>query len=58
MEKAGLTDPFLTQLQRGIDEQRFGSGDDQGLRAFLDQACLDFAAGLKATVVASSDPKS
>jgi hypothetical protein len=56
METAELTDPFLIQLRKDIDEQRFGPSDDQALRAFLDRACLDFAAGLKASVGASSAP--
>ena len=47
MEAAKLADPFLMQLRQDIDENRFGSSDDQALRAFLDQACLQYAAGLK-----------
>ena len=54
MEAAGLSDPFLTELRRGIDAQRFGSSDDEALRAFLDQVCLRFAAELKERMVASS----
>jgi hypothetical protein len=58
METAELADPFLTQLRRRIDEQRFGPSDDQALRAFLDQASLQFAAGLKGRVSTPSAPKS
>jgi len=54
MVTAELTDPFLMQLRKDIDERRFGHSDDQALRAFLDQACLRFAAGLKGRVDASS----
>jgi hypothetical protein len=44
MEKASLSNPFLVELRQAIDEQRFSSGDDQALRAFLEQSCLDYAA--------------
>ena len=47
MEEAELTDPFLKQLKQAIDEERLGSNDDQALRAFLDQVCLQYAAELK-----------
>jgi hypothetical protein len=53
MEAAGLSDPFLTELRQAIDDQRFSSSDDEELRAFLDQACLRFAAELKERVAAS-----
>lgn len=51
METAGLSDAYLTQLRRAIDAERFGSSDDQALRAFLDQACPRYAAELKARVI-------
>lgn len=54
MEAAGLSDPFLTELRRAIDAQRFGSSDDEALRAFLDQVCLRFAAELKERMAVSS----
>jgi hypothetical protein len=47
MEAAKLSDAFLIQLRQDIDEKRFGSSDDQALRTFLDQACLQYAAELK-----------
>jgi hypothetical protein len=53
MEAAKLADPFLMQLRQDIDENRFGSGDDQALRSFLDQACLQYAVGLKGRMDAS-----
>jgi len=57
MEATKLADPFLMQLRQDIDENRFGSGDDQALRAFLDQACLQYAAGLKGRMDASPTQK-
>jgi hypothetical protein len=57
MEAAGLSDPFLTELRQSIDAQRFGSSDDEALRAFLDQVCLRFAAELKEQMAASSPQK-
>ena len=53
MEAAKLADPFLMQLRQDIDENRLGSSDDQALRAFLDQACLQYAAGLKKRIKTS-----
>ena len=47
MEEAELADPFLKQLRLAIDEERLGSSDDQALRAFLDQVCLQYATELK-----------
>ncbi len=47
LEDAGLSDPFLSDLRRDIDAERFGSSDDQALRAFLNRACLSHAAELK-----------
>lgn len=57
MEAAGLSDPFLTELKQAIEAQRFGRSDDEALRAFLDQACLRFAAELKERMAASSPQK-
>ncbi len=54
METAGLSDPFLVELRRAIDAQRFGSSDDEALCAFLDQMCLRFAAELKERIGVSS----
>jgi hypothetical protein len=53
IEKAEMADPFLKHLRQVIDEERFGSSDDQALRAFLDQACLQYATGLKGRMDAS-----
>ncbi len=47
MEAAGLSDAFLMELKEDIEAQRFGRSDDEALRAFLDQACVRFAAQLK-----------
>ncbi len=47
MEAAGLGEPFLTELKKAIDDQRFGVSNDEALRTFLDQACVRFAAWLK-----------
>jgi len=47
METAGLSDPFLAELRRSIEAQRFGRSDDEALRAFLDQACVRFANRLR-----------
>lgn len=56
METAGLSDLFLTELRQAADARRFGSSDDQALRAFLDQACLQYAAALRERVPTSSPP--
>ena len=53
MEEAELADPFLIQLRQAIDEERLGSSDDQALRAFLDQVCLQYAAELKKRIQTS-----
>jgi hypothetical protein len=53
MEEAELADPFLMQLRQAIDEERLGSSDDQALRAFLDQVCLQYAAELKKRIKTS-----
>jgi hypothetical protein len=53
MEEAGLADPFLKQLRKAIDEERLGSNDDQALRTFLDQVCLQYAAELKKRIKTS-----
>lgn len=53
MEEAELADPFLKQLRLAIDEERLGSSDDQALRAFLDQVCLQYAAELKKRIKTS-----
>jgi len=53
MEEAELADPFLVQLRQAIDEERLGSSDDQALRAFLDQVCLQYAAELKKRIQTS-----
>ena len=58
MEEAELADPFLMQLRQTIDEERLGSSDDQALRAFLDQVCLQYAAGLKDRMDASPTQQS
>lgn len=55
MEAAGLGDAFLAELRQAIEAHRFGRSDDQALRAFLDQACVRFAAALKAQM---ADPLS
>ncbi len=47
MEAHGLADPFLTQLERAVDAERFGHSDDQELRATLNELCLQYAAELK-----------
>ena len=47
MEMAELSDPFLVELRQALDEARFGSSDDQALRGFLDQVCLQYAVELK-----------
>lgn len=47
LEDAGSSDPFLSDLRKAIDRERFGPGDEQTLRAFLNQACLSYAAELK-----------
>lgn len=57
MEAANLADPFLMQIRQDIDENRFGSSDDQALRDFLDQACLQYAAGLKGRMDSSPTQK-
>lgn len=57
MEATGLSDPFLTELSQAIDAQRFGSSDDEALRAFLDQMCLQYAAELKERVAAAAQPE-
>jgi hypothetical protein len=53
MEEAEMADPFLKQLRKTIDEERLGSSDDQALRAFLDQVCLQYAAELKKRIKTS-----
>lgn len=52
LEDAGSSDPFLKDLRQAIDAERFGSGDDQALRAFLNRACLSYAAELKRRMAA------
>lgn len=47
MEAYGLADPFLTQLERSVEAERFGNSDDQELRAALNELCLQYAAELK-----------
>lgn len=52
MEKADLSDPYLIELRQALDGQRYGTGDDQALRVFLDQACLRYAAELRERITA------
>ena len=47
MEVADLSDSYLVKLKQDLDGERFGNSDDQALREFLDQACLQYAAELK-----------
>jgi hypothetical protein len=53
MEEAELADAFMKQLRQAIDEERLGSNDDQALRVFLDQVCLQYAAELKKRIETS-----
>lgn len=53
MEESEMADPFLKQLRKAIDEERLGSSDDQALRTFLDQVCLQYAAELKKRIQTS-----
>ena len=50
MEVGGLSDPYLVELKQDLDGERFGNSDDEALREFLDQACLQYAAELKERV--------
>ena len=50
MEVGRLSDPYLVELKEHLDGERFGNSDDQALREFLDQACLQYAAELKERV--------
>ena len=47
MQAHDLADPFLDQLEDVIRAERFGNGDDQELRAVLDELCMQYAAELK-----------
>lgn len=44
--RAGLADPYLTQLRRTLDAERLGSSSDQALKATTDSLCLEYAAEL------------
>ncbi len=44
--RAGLADPYLTQLRQTLDVERLGSGSDQALKAAADALCLAYAAEL------------
>ena len=46
-ETYGLTDPFLQEMRRKMDAERFGTGNDEQLEAFLDQICQQYASELK-----------
>lgn len=50
MEVGDLSDPYLVELREDLDGERFGNSDDEALREFLDQACLQYAAELKERV--------
>jgi hypothetical protein len=47
MQACELADPFLNRLQRTIDAERFGHGDDDTLQITLNELCLEYAAELK-----------
>jgi hypothetical protein len=55
MEAHGLADPFLSQLVRAVDAERFGHGDDQELHAALNELCLQYAAELKRRLSTQED---
>jgi hypothetical protein len=50
LEAGGMSDPFLTELRQAMDAKRAGGIEDEALRAFLDQLCLQYAAELKERV--------
>lgn len=47
METHGLADPFLNQLERAIEAERFGSSSDEELRATLNEFSMQYATELK-----------
>jgi hypothetical protein len=47
MQRHGMADPFLSHLETTIGAERFGSSDDEALRATLDDLCIQFAEALK-----------
>jgi hypothetical protein len=47
MESHGLSDPFLTRLERAIEAERFGHSSDQELRTILNELCLQYATELE-----------
>jgi hypothetical protein len=47
MRAHGMADPFLAKLEGAIEPERFGSSDDQELRATLDDLCQQFAQELR-----------
>jgi hypothetical protein len=46
MASNGLSEPFLSDLQATLEDERFGSGDDQHLQAVLDGLCQQYAVEL------------
>jgi hypothetical protein len=58
MEAHGLTDPFLSQLERVIAAERFGHSGDQELCATLDELVRQYAAELKARTSIRQDSMS
>ena len=47
MQRHGMADPFLAQLETTIEAERFGNSDDQALRATLDDLCLEYVEALR-----------
>ena len=47
MERHGLSDAFLNQLQHAVEGERFGPSNDQEMRATLNELSLLYASELK-----------
>ena len=55
LEEEGLAEPSLVELRQGLDAHRFGNSDDQALREFLNEACIEYAGELRAWVGAQPE---
>ena len=47
MQAHQLADPYLDELEQALEAERMGHGDDEQLRAVLDELCTQYAIELK-----------